>query len=74
MLSCFAVEIVAAKYPKELLDKRYSETVFDIVEIVSAELAAKNSEIFIMPVINKFVDIENLTYGDKKDFVIPENV
>ena len=65
MLSGLAVGIVEAKYPKEFNDRRCAPIVFEVVELVGEELAAKNIAIFVDPFLNQLVDVKDLAYGDK---------
>lgn len=74
VLNSFAVDIVIAKYPREFADPGYSGTVFELVELVKDELVSRNGEIFIDLFINKLVDIKDVAYGDKVDFIVSENV
>lgn len=40
-LSGLAIAIVEAKYPKEFYDRRYSQTIFEMIELVGDELVEK---------------------------------
>ena len=73
MASAFAVEIVEAKYPQEFIDPRCSKDVFEIIELVCYDLVSRNGAIFITPFIDKLVDVKDVAYGDKVDFIVPLN-
>ncbi len=73
MLSSLAVAIVQAKYPKEFYDPWYAKTIFETIDLVGDELAKKNCDLFVNPFIDQLVDVKNLAYGDKVDFIVPLN-
>lgn len=70
-LSGLAIAIVEAKYPKEFYDRRYSQIIFEMIELVGDELVKKNYGIIIEPTINNFVNVKDLEFGDRVNFVAP---
>lgn len=74
MLSGLACAIVEAKFPEEFYDPCFAKTVFDVIELVGDELAKKNFDIFVSPFINQLVDVKDVAYGDKVNFIICDEV
>ena len=69
-LSALAVAIVETKYPKEFHDRRYSQIIFEMIELVGDELVEKNYGIIIEPTINKLVEVKDFPFGDTVNFVV----
>ena len=70
-LSALAIAIVEAKYPKEFYDRRYSQIIFEMIELVGDELAEKHCGIIIEPTISKLVEVKDFPFGDRVKFVAP---
>lgn len=69
--SAFAVAIVRAKYPEEFNDPKNKFIIFDLVELVGEDLE-KNISIFVQPVVDNLVSVEDFQYGDKAIFHVVE--
>ena len=63
-LAGIATYIVKLKFPSEFNDRRYSRDIFELIELVSDELAKKNIDLFVKPMLDQLVDIKDLKVGD----------
>ena len=65
VIPTFAIALIESRLVKEFYDPNYKHTIFDLVEMVSDELAEKNYELFARPYFDKFCSVDELTLGDK---------
>lgn len=62
-LAALATNIVKLKFPSEFNDRKYSRIIFELVELVGDELAKKNIDLFVKPMLDRLVDFKD-TKGD----------
>ena len=62
-LTGLATNIVELKFPNEFNDRRCSHTIFELVKLVGDELAKKNIDLFVKPMLDQLVDFKD-TKGD----------
>lgn len=59
-LAGLAINIVELKFPSEFNDRRCSRTIFELIELVGDELAKKNIDLFVKPMLDQLVDIKDI--------------
>ena len=59
-LARLAINIVELKFPSEFNDRRYSRPIFELIELVGDELAKKNIDLFIKPILDQLVDMKDI--------------
>jgi hypothetical protein len=59
-LAGLATNIVKLKFPSEFNNRRYSRTIFELIELVGDELAKKNINLFVKPMLDQLVDIKDV--------------
>lgn len=59
-LAGFATNIVELKFPSEFNDRRYAHTIFELIELVGDELAKKNMDLFVNPMLNQLANIKDI--------------
>jgi hypothetical protein len=59
-LAGLATYIVEIKFPSEFNDRRYSRTIFELIELVGDELAKKNIDLFVKPMLEQLADIKDI--------------
>ena len=62
-LAGLATYIVELKFPSEFNDRRYSRTIFELIELVGDELAKKNINLFVYPILDTLEYLKD-TKGD----------
>ena len=59
-LAGLAIIIVKLKFPSEFNDRRCSRTIFELIELVGDELAKKNIDLFVKPILDQLVDMKDI--------------
>ena len=71
-ISEMSIDFVKAKYPNEFINKKYSSSIFEIIELIGDELAQKNGFLFIEPFINQLVDVNEIDFIKEDKFLVKE--
>ena len=68
-----ATAFTFAKFPDAAKDyNKNCVDLFDVAEMVVEELQTKNGDLFVKDYIRDFVDVKDLTLGDKNEFYVTQ--